>query len=81
MIGAVCKAAGSLQYKTGTWRDNRPEVTDKCNGCGICETFCPDSCITIENKKCIIDYDYCKGCGICANECVRKAIVMREERK
>mgnify|MGYP002479102212 CR=1 FL=1 len=80
-IGAVCPAAGSLNYKTGAWRDYILEVTDRCNGCGICELFCPDSCITIQNKKCVINYDYCKGCGICANECIRGAIIKKEERK
>lgn len=80
-IGGVCEAAGSRQYKTGTWRDSRPEVNEMCNGCGVCELFCPDSCIAILSAKCVIDYNYCKGCGICANECARKAIIMREERK
>jgi len=80
-IGAVCKAGRSRLNKTGSWRDYRPEVTEKCNGCGICELFCPDSAISIQDKKSIIDFDYCKGCGICAKECPREAIIIKEERK
>ncbi|KJS19556.1 MAG: pyruvate synthase [Clostridiaceae bacterium BRH_c20a] len=80
-IGAVCEAGKSRLNKTGSWRDYYPEITAKCTGCGICELFCPDSSITIIDKKCIINYDYCKGCGICANECPKTAILMKEERK
>ncbi len=79
-VGSVCEAGKSRLNKTGDWRTLRPQVTDKCNGCGICELFCPDSCIVLENKKAVIDYDYCKGCGICANECPKQAIEMEEER-
>ncbi|MCR4442322.1 MAG: 4Fe-4S binding protein [Peptococcaceae bacterium] len=80
-LGAVCKAGGARSNKTGSWRDFRPNVTEICNGCGICELFCPDSCISIEENKCVINYDYCKGCGICNKECPRGAIKMQEERK
>lgn len=80
-LGAVCRAGQSRLNKTGNWRDFKPEVRENCNGCGICEIFCPDSSMQIIENKCVIDYDYCKGCGICAKECPRQAITMKEERK
>ncbi len=80
-VGAVCAAGGSRLNKTGSWRAYRPEISDACNGCGICELFCPDSSILLHEKKSVINYDYCKGCGICAKECPKGAIVMQEERK
>ena len=81
-FGAVCKPGQSVLNKTGTWREFRPRLdAGGCNGCGICELYCPDSCIEIEDKKMVIDYDYCKGCGICAGECPRDAVSMVKEEK
>ncbi len=66
-----------IENKTGSWRTFRPEYDqDKCNMCLFCWFYCPDGCITREEDKIIIDYDYCKGCGICANECPKDAIEM-----
>lgn len=71
----------SRKNKTGTWRSFRPVVDKKkCIKCGICEGFCPDSCITIEKDGSTVNYDYCKGCGICANECPVKCIKMEREK-
>ncbi len=65
--------------KTGSWRVFRPVVDrEKCNACGLCGIYCPDSCIDADLN---VDLEFCKGCGICANECPKKAIAMaREER-
>lgn len=71
-----------LAQKTGTWRTSRPVVDkEKCNGCSLCEAFCPENTIKIKGQKAVVDYDYCKGCGICANECPSKAISMELEVK
>jgi len=81
-IGAVSPANSSWTNKTGAWRAFRPEVDDdKCTGCGLCETYCPDSSVVQEGKKVSIDYDYCKGCGICSHECPTGAINMVVEKK
>ena len=80
-IGGITEAGLSKKNKTGDWRYFLPLVDqDKCNGCGICELFCPDSSIEIKEKTCIINLYYCKGCGICASECPRSAITMQAER-
>lgn len=68
--------------KTGTWRTLRPVVDhEKCLGCGLCQMYCPEASVKVENHKAIIDYDYCKGCGVCANECPQDAIEMIPEVK
>ncbi len=77
---AITEAGNSVQNKTGSWRSQRPVVTDKCQGCGTCANFCPENCIAIENKKAKINYDYCKGCLICVNECPLKAIKIENEK-
>ncbi|MDO9130388.1 MAG: 2-oxoacid:acceptor oxidoreductase family protein [Anaerolineales bacterium] len=76
-FASVVAARTSLAYPTGGWRYNRPVVDpEACNGCGVCEMFCPDSSLTMVNKLAIVDYEFCKGCGICAQTCARHAIQM-----
>lgn len=50
----------------------------ECQSCEICNLFCPDLCITQDEKtgEVLIDLDYCKGCGICASICPKGAIQM-----
>ncbi len=64
---------GEKNNKTGDWAQLRPVLVKECIKCGICEKFCPDSCI----KFGVADYDYCKGCGICSRQCPVKAIEMK----
>jgi len=79
-IGGITEAGLSKNNKTGTWRYQIPFIIeDNCNGCGLCEIFCPDSCLTIINKLVSVDTNYCKGCGICAIECNQNAIIMQSE--
>jgi 2-oxoacid:acceptor oxidoreductase delta subunit (pyruvate/2-ketoisovalerate family) len=50
----------------------------ECESCEICALFCPEICITRDEKtgEVVIDLDYCKGCGICAAVCPKGAIQM-----
>lgn len=64
--------------KTGTWRQEKPLVSEKCIACGICAKYCPGQYIDIKGIA-VIDYEYCKGCGICEVLCPVKAISMIEE--
>jgi 2-oxoacid:acceptor oxidoreductase delta subunit (pyruvate/2-ketoisovalerate family) len=50
----------------------------ECQSCEICSFFCPDLCITRDEKtgEVLIDLNYCKGCGICAFVCPKGAIEM-----
>lgn len=49
------------------------EVTDSCNGCGICQPICPVDDISITGNIAVIG-DRCIGCGCCANVCPEEAI-------
>lgn len=81
-VGAVVRGRGSLGYKTGTWRTERPVIDmEKCKACGQCEAVCPDDAIYQEDKEYVVDYAYCKGCGLCAFECPASAIEMIPEEK
>lgn len=83
-MGGVSESNGSTSnLKTGAWRSMRPVTDlDKCTGCGICWSLCPEGCI-IKNAdgKFEANLDYCKGCGVCVNECPAKAITMKMEEK
>ncbi|MFH0914732.1 MAG: 4Fe-4S binding protein [Chloroflexota bacterium] len=77
----VTEPASARQYRTGTWRSQRP-ILDKeqCTKCGLCYIFCPEGCIEqTEDGYYVPDLYYCKGCGICAAECPKKAFKMAEE--
>jgi pyruvate ferredoxin oxidoreductase delta subunit len=81
-IGGVVKGGTSLDYKTGSWRDQKPVIDlESCKSCGICEEVCPDNSVYEEDEIYCIDYDYCKGCGLCAYECPTDAIEMVPEEK
>ncbi|MBW1920899.1 MAG: 4Fe-4S binding protein [Deltaproteobacteria bacterium] len=81
-LGAVVKGGTSLNYKTGSWRDQRPVLNiELCKACGVCESVCPDGAVHLVNEAYRIDYDYCKGCGLCAYECPADAIQMVAEEK
>lgn len=80
-IGGITEAGLSRRNKTGNWSYYMPRFQDdKCNGCGICETFCPESCIDIVEKEAKADQFYCKGCGICVRECPSEAIILEAKR-
>ena len=49
--------------------------TEKCIGCGMCETVCPHRVFGAQAQKAhIIDFDACIECGACANNCPVTAI-------
>jgi pyruvate ferredoxin oxidoreductase gamma subunit len=76
-FASVVAARTSLAYPTGSWRYSRPVIDlEACNGCTVCEMFCPDSCLAIVDEKAVMDLEFCKGCGICAEVCARNAIQM-----
>ena len=43
-------------------------ISEKCIGCGICQTVCPQSVIT-EGSPYVIDQKHCLQCGNCFEKC------------
>lgn len=77
----ISAAANSILRETSGWRTFRPVlVPDKCNGCWLCFTYCPDGVISMTKEdRPVIDYDHCKGCRICVQECPTEALVAERE--
>ncbi len=49
--------------------------TEKCIGCGMCETVCPHRVFVVKEKKAsITDRDLCMECGACARICPVEAL-------
>ena len=75
--GAVAVERG-LPKKEALMEARRCLSLRECESCEVCELFCPDLCITRDERtgEVLIDLDYCKGCGICSSVCPKGAIQM-----
>ena len=52
--------------------------SEKCVGCGLCQTVCPLRVIEIENKKALIRYsERCIECGACMSNCPTSAVTVK----
>ena len=52
-------------------------VTDKCIGCKLCYSKCPQKCIDISKKPVVIRQEHCLHCGNCYEICPARAIERR----
>ena len=52
-------------------------VTDKCIGCKLCYSKCPQKCIDISVKPVVINQNHCLHCGNCFEICPMRVIVKR----
>lgn len=79
----ISAAGNSILRETGGWRTFRPVlIADKCNGCWLCFTYCPEGVISMtRDDRPVIDYDHCKGCQICVHECPTDALVAEREKE
>lgn len=61
----------------GKANQERYFVTDKCIGCKLCYSHCPQKCIDIEKKPVVIQQEHCLHCGNCYEICLVRAIEKR----
>lgn len=53
-------------------------VTDKCIGCKLCYSKCPQKCIDISVKPVVIRQENCIHCGNCFEVCPVRAVERRQ---
>lgn len=51
-------------------------VTDKCIGCKLCYSVCPQKCINIDTIPVVINPHHCLHCGRCVEICPKQAITI-----
>lgn len=51
---------------------------DNCIACAACIQACPQTCITLENKRIIFDYSKCISCFCCQEACPASAIKVKK---
>lgn len=52
-------------------------VTDKCIGCKLCYSKCPQKCIDISSKPVVISQSNCLRCGNCYEVCPARAVIRK----
>ena len=52
-------------------------ITDRCRGCRICYSKCPQKCIDLSVKPLVIRQEHCLHCGNCIEACPFGAVEKR----
>ena len=53
------------------------EITDKCTGCKVCKSVCPQNCIDFTVTPAAIKQENCLHCGNCLTACPKKAVLRK----
>lgn len=83
-LGAAARANTILSKDKLVFSALVSQVTDRCDGCGICIDLCPYNALSLEEyekdgrvlKRNRTDNILCKGCGVCAAACPKGGIVV-----
>ncbi len=83
-LGAAARANTILSKDNLVFSALVSEVTERCDGCGICIDLCPYNALSLEEyekdgrilKRNRSDNILCKGCGVCAAACPKGGIVV-----
>lgn len=53
------------------------EITDKCTGCKVYKSVCPQNCIDFTVTPAVIKQENCLHCGNCLTACPKKAVMRK----
>ena len=74
-LGMGCASRrGKFEQHCGIVPDLNLEA---CVGCGLCVANCPAGCLSLKNKKIILDETRCIGCGECVVVCKTDALTAK----
>jgi len=69
---------GNLPFMLKSYYLAQIPDSDKCNGCGVCEPYCPVCAIAVDGSgSATIKAEMCCGCGLCAMHCPEQAILLK----
>lgn len=74
VLGSYNRAIIPLHLKS--YFEARIPDPSLCNGCAVCENYCPVQAVSIENGKSEISGRKCIGCGQCELHCSEHAITL-----
>ncbi|HJA71973.1 MAG TPA: 4Fe-4S binding protein [Candidatus Lachnoclostridium stercoravium] len=79
MRSTTCKTALKSCFSFGGAQARKSGyfVTDKCIGCKLCYSKCPQKYIDISGKPVVIRQEHCLRCGNCFETCPAGAIERR----
>jgi len=75
-LDVLNRRIGEIRYRSEIPLYIAVTDTERCLGCGVCETVCPVGAIAIKNTA-AVDPARCIGCGRCEDECPQGAIELR----
>lgn len=52
-------------------------ITDRCHGCKLCYSKCPQKCIDLTKRPLVIEQEHCLHCGNCMAVCPFDAVEKR----
>ncbi len=79
VLGSYNRGINSLHFKTFYYAYIAQQ--EKCNGCGLCVTYCPVRAITLQDNKAVIDKKACIGCLQCYHKCKKDVIAIQYEER
>ncbi len=83
LSGALLNFGLGCSAQRGKWRIHgplKPQVTDTCDGCGLCVDRCIGQAISLDNSVAEIDKELCRGCAYyCMAACPCDAITVDSE--
>jgi heterodisulfide reductase subunit A len=81
---AVASRAGVILARDEMHLDAiKSQVTENCDGCGLCLDVCPYGAISLQDftgedgrahRRVAVDKALCKGCGLCESTCPKEGI-------